>query len=251
MVVDLKGKHILVTGASRGIGKSIAKHLAAAGARIALHYNRKQEEAEELASQLGNNCMAFQADLASESEVVDLFSKVLKEFGHLDVLINNAGTSVCSPAESENEEWLVNWNATIAVNLTAAALLCKLAINHFTGRDGGKIINISSRAAFRGDTSDYLAYAASKGGLVALTRSIARAYGKNGIVAFDVAPGFTKTDMADQFLAAYGEDYAIKDIALNKLTTPDIAPTIVFLASGLADHATGTTIDLNAGSYVH
>lgn len=252
MTIDLRGKHVLVTGASRGIGKSTAMHLAASGASVALHYNHNQEIAETLASQLGNNCQCFQADLSKEKEVLDMFSSILKVYGHLDVVVNNAGTSVCSPAENSTDEWLLNWSKTLAVNLSAAALICKLALDHFLERDGGKIINISSRAAFRGDTSDYLAYAASKGGLVALTRSIARSYGKKGIVAFDIAPGFTRIDMADQFLAEYGEDYAVSDIALTRLTTPDdIAPMIVFLASGLADHATGTTIDINAGSYVH
>ena len=121
-----------------------------------------------------------------------------------------------------------------------------------TSRGGGRIVNISSRAAFRGDQPDYLAYAASKAGLVALTRSLARAYGKDGIVAFNVAPGFTRTEMAQDFIDQYGEDYAVSDIALTRLTEPkDIAPTLVFLASGLADHATGATIDINAASYVH
>ncbi|MEM6526357.1 MAG: SDR family oxidoreductase, partial [Bacteroidota bacterium] len=116
---------------------------------------------------------------------------------------------------------------------------------------GGIIINISSRAARRGDTSDYLAYAASKGGLEAITKSIARAYGKKGITAFGVAPGFTRTDMAQDFIKAYGEDYVLNDLSLPELTEPkDIAQTVVFLASGLARHATGTTIDINAGSYV-
>ena len=97
-----------------------------------------------------------------------------------------------------------------------------------------------------------MAYAASKGGVVSLTRSIARAYGKDGIKAFNIAPGFTRTDMAEEFIKAYGEEHAMQDIALDKLTEPkDIAPMVTFLASGMADHATGCTIDINAGSYVH
>lgn len=113
-------------------------------------------------------------------------------------------------------------------------------------------MNVASRAAFRGDTPEYLAYAASKAGMVALVRSIARGCGKDGIVAFTVAPGFTRTEMAQDFIDAYGEDYASRDMALQRMTEPeDIAPTIAFLLSGMADHATGATIDLNAGSYVH
>ena len=117
---------------------------------------------------------------------------------------------------------------------------------------GGRIINVASRAAFRGDTPEYVAYAASKGGVVALTRSLARGLGKQGVVAFTLAPGFTRTDMAQPFIDTYGADYATSDLALDRMTEPaDIAPTIVFLASGQMDHATGATIDLNAGSYVH
>ena len=252
MKIDLKGKHVLVTGASRGIGESIAKQMAGAGARVALHYNQNHESTKALSSTLGPDAECFQADLANEKAVIQMFNTILEKFGHLDVVVNNAGTSIATPLETDDASWLDHWHQTIAVNLTAAVLITRLAIKHFLQFKGGKIINISSRAAFRGDTSDYLAYAASKGGLVALTRSVARAYGKKGIVAFDVAPGFTKTDMADQFLTQYGENYVIKDIALNRLTTPDdIAPMVVFLASGMADHATGTTIDMNAGSYVH
>src|SRR5471032_1421723 len=123
---------------------------------------------------------------------------------------------------------------------------------HFSSRGGGRFVNVASRAAFRGDQPDYLAYATSKAGVVALTRSIARGFGKAGIKAFTLAPGFTRTEMAQAFIDQYGEDYATSDIALDRLTEPgDIAPTVAFLLSGLADHATGSTIDLNAASYVH
>jgi NAD(P)-dependent dehydrogenase (short-subunit alcohol dehydrogenase family) len=141
----------------------------------------------------------------------------------------------------------------MAVNLTASALLSREAITASRSRSSRdvRIVFIASRAAFRGDTPDYLAYAASKGGMVALSRSIARGLGKQGVKAFVVAPGFTRTEMAEDFIRAYGEDYAMKDIALERMTEPgDIAPLVVFLASGLADHCTGTSIDVNAASYV-
>ena len=139
----------------------------------------------------------------------------------------------------------------MAVNLTAAAVLCRAAVAHFRERGEGRIVNIASRAAFRGDQPDYLAYAASKAGLVALTRSIARAFGRDGITAFVVAPGFTRTEMAQDFIDQYGPEIALRDNALGRFTEPeDVAPTVVFLASGLADHATGTTVDINAASYV-
>ncbi|EMR02902.1 SDR family NAD(P)-dependent oxidoreductase [Cesiribacter andamanensis] len=252
MQIDLTNTNILVTGASRGIGRAIAQALAKSGARVAVHYNSNREEAEALARQIGGGSQAFGADLGTGQGPLELWKAVEESFGSVEVLVNNAGVAISSDIHKDDTEWLHDWGHTMMVNLNASALLCKKAIAHFQQRGGGRIITISSRAAFRGDTADYMAYAASKGGLVALSRSIARAFGKQGIKAFTVAPGFTRTDMAQDFMDQYGEAYALNDIALSQLTEPaDIAPTIVFLASGLADHATGCTIDINAGSYVH
>ena len=155
------------------------------------------------------------------------------------------------PLAAPTASWSESWDRTMAVNLKATELLCRLAIGHFQTRGGGRILNVASRAAFRGDTPDYMAYAASKGGMIALTRSIARGFGKDGICAFALAPGFVRTDMAQAFIDQYGEGIATNDLALSRLTEPDdLAPIAVLLASGLADHATGTSIDINAGSYV-
>ena len=251
MTIDLTGKNILVTGASRGIGRAIAIGLAGAGARVIVHYNRQRALAEELADQL-EGAIALQANLENPDACVSLFERTIDTVGTIDVLVNNAAISLEIPMDASIETWLADWEKTMAVNVTASQLLSRLAIQHFQQQGGGRIINIASRAAFRGDTPDFMAYAASKGAMVALTRSIARGFGKDGIKAFIIAPGFTRTDMAQDFIDAYGEAYVTNDLALNQLTEPkDIAPTIVFLASGLADHATGTTIDLNAGSYVH
>ena len=252
MKIDLSDHHILVTGASRGIGRAVALRLAECGARVAVHYGRNAQAAQQVAHQCGHGATTFQADLGKPVEVLQLFENVLADFGHLDGLVNNAGISMAAPVESDDIDFADSWSHTMLVNLHATGLLCKKAINHFSERSGGRIVNIASRAAFRGDTSDYLAYAASKGGVVSLTRSIARAYGKQHIKAFVVAPGFTRTDMAEDFIRQYGEAYVKDDIALPSLTQPDdIAPTVAFLLSGMADHSTGCTIDINAGSYVH
>jgi len=249
----LQNKNILVTGASRGIGRAIAKNLANAGANIAIHYNQNTTKAKEVLKKCGNNSFILQADLTNAKDVKRLFSDTIDRFGKLDVIINNAGIAIHSDPLDGDDQWLTDWLKTMVINLNATAFLCKKAISHFLQNSiSGKIINISSRAAFRGDTRDYLAYAASKGGVISLTRSIARAYGKNNIVAFNIAPGFVRTDMAQQFFDEYGEDLVLNDIANNKLTEPeDIAPLVGFLASGQADHATGDTFHINAGSYLH
>lgn len=252
MEVNLKKRKILLTGASRGIGEGIALQLGKAGATLALHYNSNEEKAKKIKKLVGRDSVTIKADLAKPEEAIALFEEAVKRLGRVDVLINNAGIAVKSPIEEKDEQWLADLDKTLQINLTSSAILCKKAINHFRRNKGGIIINISSRAAFRGDTSEYIAYAASKGGLVSLTKSIAKEFGKDGISAFNIAPGFVKTDMADQFLDEYGEEHLLNDLSLNRITEPkDLAPLITFLASGMAEHATGTTIDINAGSYLH
>lgn len=253
MYINLSGLNILVTGASTGIGKAIATKLAEAGATIGVHYNESVREAESLASILGNQSRAFQADLSKEGEAAKLFERAALEMGSVEILINNAAVAISAPMDLPEKEWLEKWNQTMMVNLTSPAILCRKAIEHFIKRKAsGRIINISSRAAFRGDQQEYMAYAASKAGLVSLTHTIARNYGKQGVKAFTIAPGFVRTEMAQEFMRQFGEEMVKGDIALERLTeAKDIAPLVTFVASGMADHATGTTFDVNAGSYMH
>lgn len=251
MNISLKNQRILVTGASRGIGRAIARQLSESGAEVIIHYNSNRSEAESLQSQLKITSHIESCDLSNPGEVVGFIPKLVLKYGPLTALVNNAGISPPAADTLPTNEWLEIWNKVIAVNATAVGILTKEFVDQAKVQENGRIVMISSRAAFRGDTPDYLAYAASKGALVSLTRSIARYYGKIGIKAFLIAPGFTRTDMANEILAQYGEDFALKDIALKELTLPeDIAPMVTLLCSGLADHATGTSIDMNAGSYV-
>ena len=251
MKIDLSDKTILVTGANSGIGNAIAHELLDAGAKVALHFNSNSDGASKLKEQFSDQCELFQADFNNVDETIKLFEDVLSWGDTLDVLINNAGTAIMNSVNLDDETWIKNWNTIMNINLLAAGVLSKKALEHFKTRNGGRIINIASRAAFRGDTPDYLAYAASKAGMVALVRSIARGFGKDGITAFSIAPGFTRTAMAQKSIDKYGEDFVIKDIALNELTEPkDIAPIVTLICSGKFDHGTGSNIDINAGSYV-
>lgn len=251
MKIDLTGKNILITGASRGIGEAIARAMAKAGGRVAVHYGKSADAAKELVSEIGNGSQAFQADLGDAEAVVGLFDAVQDAFGGIDVLVNNAGIALPVAMKAKDAAWLAEWNRTMAVNLTAAALLSKHCLEHMLERGEGRIIHIASRAAHRGDTPEYMAYAASKAGMLAMHKTIARFYGKRGIYSFAIAPGFTRTDMAQQFIDEYGEDWALGDIALSQLTNPaDIAPTVLLMASGMMDHATGSVVDINAGSYI-
>ncbi|MBN3521227.1 SDR family oxidoreductase [Algoriphagus lutimaris] len=252
MNISLTGQRILVTGASRGIGRAIAKQLSESGAEVIVHFNANESEALKLQKELKTSGFIEKCDLGDSSQVIGFIPYLVKKYGPLSGIVNNAGIAKSAPDTLPTDEWAKIWDQTLQVNTTALGILCKEFIDQAKELENGRIINISSRAAFRGDTTDYLAYAASKGALISLTRSIARYYGKVGIKAFLVAPGFTRTDMANEILSEYGEEYALNDIALTELTKPeDIAPMITLLCSGLADHATGTSIDINAGSYVH
>ncbi|MEM7369894.1 MAG: SDR family oxidoreductase [Bacteroidota bacterium] len=251
MKISLQGQVVLVTGGARGIGKAIVEQFAQSQATVAIHYRSSSKAAQALATQIGQDSHAFQADLEDPSSADALVDLVIQQYGRIDVLVNNAGISPAISESSDLESWQQAWQQTFQVNLFSAARLTEGVIPYFRRAGGGRIVHIASRAAFRGDTPQYMAYAASKGGMVAYSRSIARYYGKEQIHSFVVAPGFTRTDMAQEFMDRYGEEHAIKDLALNRLTEPqDVAPTVVFLASGMMDHATGCTIDINAGSYV-
>ncbi|WP_215225480.1 SDR family NAD(P)-dependent oxidoreductase [Echinicola shivajiensis] len=252
MNISLSKQRILVTGASRGIGRAIAKQLSSSGAEVLIHYSKHLEEAQLLQSKLKNKSHLVQCDFADLKQVKGWLPDLVDKYGKIDAVINNAGIAKSISDEAGTNDWASTWLATMTVNVNALAIISKEFINHARLNKNGRLISISSRAAFRGDTPEYLAYAASKSALLGFTRSIARYYGKEGIRAFIIAPGFVRTEMAQDFIDQYGEDFAIEDIALERLTEPeDIAPMVCLLCSGLADHATGSTIDFNAGSYVH
>jgi 3-oxoacyl-[acyl-carrier protein] reductase len=249
---DLDGKTVLVTGGSRGIGAAIVRVLGAAGADVLLHCGENRERAEQVAAELGSErCHVVQADFADETSLAGLWRDAVAWKGRVDVLVNNAGIFEEAPVEADFETWSRAWRRTLDINLVACAHLCRESILHFREKGGGIIVNISSRAAFRGDTPDYMHYAASKGAMVALTRSIARGFGREGILAYGIAPGFVRTEMAEEFTKIHGEEVVTREIPLGDMATPEeVAELTAFLATGKAPSATGTTIDVNGASYV-
>jgi 3-oxoacyl-[acyl-carrier protein] reductase len=249
--LDLAGKAVLVTGASRGIGRETAIRLGLAGARVAVNYHRSEDEALEVVREIGRRAFAVRADLADPAGVEAMIDAVVARFGRLDILVNNAATFDMNPFDgADYAAWQAGWRRTFDVNVFGAANAAYLAMRSMRANGGGKIINVASRAAFRGET-EFADYGASKAALVNLTISIARGCAKDNIVASCVAPGFIETEMAKSELEAH-YDEIVGQIPLRRVgTVGDVAATILFLASPMADYLNGTTIDINGGSWFH
>jgi NAD(P)-dependent dehydrogenase (short-subunit alcohol dehydrogenase family) len=243
---------ILITGASRGIGAATAEAALAAGATVIGSYRSDAGRLDGLAARYGaGRVHSLCADLAQPEAAGKLWNEAMElANGGLTGLVNNAGIAPATSIDADDATWRRDWSDVLAVNTRAVADLSRLAVRWFRDRGGGRIVNVASRAAFRGDNADYLHYAASKGAVVALTRSIARAWARNGVLAFLVAPGWVKTDMASVIYEA-GNEAALAEIPMGDAAPPEqVANMIVFLLSGKVDHATGATFDINGASYV-
>ncbi len=240
--------YALVTGASRGIGKSITKSLLKQDFRV-IGTARSSEFPKEFSQ--NENFEGLYVDLADPVAVESKLKSIFNREEVPNVLVNNAGVFMESGFDNNDETWLEKWDQTMQVNLRAPALISKWALNRWIKEEEGYLINISSRAAYRGDTQEYSAYAASKGGLVAFTKSVARDFGEHGISAYSIAPGFIKTDMAMDSIDVYGEEYLTEGMAFNEITSPDeVGELVAFLASGKVPHMTGSTFHINGGSYM-
>ena len=250
--LDLSGKVALITGASKGIGRETAIRMAAAGARVAVNYHRSEAQALAVVREIGErNAVAVRADVADPAQTEAMTNAVVERFGRIDILVNNAATFDRNPFDREDyNAWQRGWHRTFALNVFGAANAAFLAMRSMRQHGGGKIINVASRAAFRGET-EFADYGASKAALVNLTRSIARACAKENIVASCVAPGFIETEMARSELDAHRQEI-VNQIPLGRVGTPaDVAAVILFLASPMADYLNGVTIDVNGGSWFH
>jgi 3-oxoacyl-[acyl-carrier protein] reductase len=249
MDLKLEDKVALVTGGSRGLGKAISLALAAEGANVALNYRRGADKAgavvDELRRTHGVEAMAVGADVSREADVLEMFRRIEQRFSRVDVLVNNA--AVC-PTCRVKDLTLDEWNRTLEVNLTGTFLTCREMIRRLlaAGRTG-RIVNVSSAAAFLGSTTGHAPYDASKGGVVSFTISLAREVAPHGIAVNAVAPGMIYTDMTAETIQANEEKYLAR-IPLGRIADPaEIADVVVFLASDEASYMTGATVDVSGG----
>src|SRR6185312_11637669 len=232
--------HILVTGSTRGIGAAVAQTLVDRGVRFIGHGRADGD-------------LVLAADLAEPGATDALWDRALERLdGRIDVLVNNAGVFEPVAVDAPDAEWQAAWARTWQINLQASADLCRRAVLHWRGRGcGGRIVNVASRAAYRGDSPAHWHYAASKAGMVAMTKSIARGYAGEDILAFAVCPGFTMTDMADDYLASRGGDKLLADIPLGRVAAPEeVANAVAYLALEAPPSMTGAVLDINGASYV-
>ena len=231
--------NILLTGASRGIGAATYDLLRSTGHQVAGHSTRG-----------GDHLIA--GNLADPSSANTIWQAALDHLGgQIDVLVNNAGIYEGVADDASDDEWHAAWAKTLTINLQSAADLCRRAVQHFRGNGGGRIVNVASRAAFRGDSPNHWHYAASKSALIGLTRTIARGYAGEGILAFAVAPGFTVSEMTEEYLQGRGGAAIVADIPLGRVTsTAEVAEAIRWLAIDAPAASTGSVIDLNGASYV-
>jgi 3-oxoacyl-[acyl-carrier protein] reductase len=246
----LRGRTVLVTGGSRGIGAAVVRAAHRDGATVVLHYGSADAAARAVADDLGDRIHLVRGDLSDPAGPDAVWSASVDAAGRIDVLVNNAGAWIASPVDDPGDgepDWNAGWQRNLTLNLTAPADLCRLAIQYFRSIGGGVVVNVTSRSAHRGDDADHLAYGAAKGGLLALTKGIARGYAKDNVLAYAVAPGWVGTELA----AGELDPAMLAALPLGEVTPPeDVAEVVVFLASGRSRHTTGATIDITGADYV-
>ena len=252
---DLSGKTILVTGASKGIGAATVARLGAAGASVGAHYGADRDGAEAATRDIpAERKRLLAADFGRLDEVEALWDEAEAWHGRVDVFVSNAAIMLFDGGPGADlEDWDRIWRRTLDVNVLASARLLRRAVRHYLQNGGGSIVTLSSWAAQKGVTNpENIAYGASKAAAQNMTQTIARAYAKDGILAYCIAPGVVRTRLSEQFAASLGGEEPITEtLAMREWVPPDdIAHTVVFLASGKARHLTGATLDLNGASYV-
>lgn len=250
---DFRGKTVLITGGSRGIGKACAQLFAGAGANVIITYKSAQGEAEETLRHLpkeGRHA-AFPLDVAQPQLIETVFNEIIRQYGRIDVLVNNAGIfSEHKILEVDYQTWQEAWQQTLATNLTGVSNLCFFAVRHMKEKGGGKIVSVSSRGAFRGEP-DHPAYGASKAGLNALSQSLAIALAPYNITVGAIAPGFVETEMVKEQLAGEAGEKIKKQSPLNRVAkAEEVARAVAVFASEGTEFMTGGIIDVNGASYL-
>jgi len=248
--IDLKGRNVLLTGGSKGIGAASVRLLHKAGANVFFTYLSDESGAQELCRELGDRVAIARCDVSDSALLPDLVADCLSRMGSLDVLVNNAAIFSCNPFDgADYQTWKDGWQRTFSVNLFGPADLSFLVLREMRRQGSGKIINVASRSGHRGELS-FPDYGASKAALINLTKSLARSCAKDGIVSIAVAPGFIETDMASEELRTRRAEVEA-EIPSRRVGTPDeVASIITFFASDLGNYANGAVIDVNGGSYV-
>ncbi len=231
--------NILITGASRGIGAAAYELLKSRGHAVVGHSTRGSGDL------IGGDLMDTDAPRAIWGEALDRLG------GRVDALVNSAGIYEAVAADAPDAEWRDGWQRTFQINVQAPADLSRLAVTHFRENGGGRIVNVASRAGWRGDSPQHWHYAASKSALIGMTKTIARAYAAEGVLAFSVAPGFTVSEMTEEYLTGRGGAAILADIPLGRVaSTAEVAEVIRWLSTEAPASSTGTTIDVNGASYV-
>lgn len=250
--MDFTGKKVLVTGGSRGIGRAVALAFAGRGAVVAVNYRKDRDAAEETVQMLpGGSHIVVQADVSQPDDVRRLIDSVVEQIGGLDIVVNNAGVFFDHPLDEVTfDQWREAWRRTLDINLTGPADVCYCAARHMIKAGGGRIVNVSSRGAFRGEP-DSPAYGASKAGLNAMSQSLARRLAPFNIFVGVVAPGFVETDMAAELLDGPEGEGIRNQSPLGRVARPEeVAHAVLFLASEGAEFSTGAVLDVNGASYL-
>jgi NAD(P)-dependent dehydrogenase (short-subunit alcohol dehydrogenase family) len=248
--MDFTGKYVFVTGGSRGIGRAVATAFAERGARVAINYLSNAKAAEETISSLsGGPHLSVQGDVSDPESVRHLIDSVTDDFGALDIVVNNAGTYIYHRLEEVvYDDWQQAWQQTLATNLVGPANVAYCAARYMIEHGGGRIVNVSSRGAFRGEPEGP-AYGASKAGLNSMSQSLAQRLAPHGVFVGAVAPGFVDTDLASRVLDGPRGDEIRAQSPLGRVAKPEeVAHAVLFLASEGSEFSTGTIIDVNGAS---
>ena len=250
---NLEGKVIVVTGASRGIGYEIAREVGRAGATVVAHYSRTLSGAESATEDLPpERKLLVQADFAQPGAGAVVWNRAVDRFGRIDVLVNNAAIIPPLDWDGSDEEWDRVWQITMQVNVYEPARITREAVRHFVEMGGGTLITLSSWLAYRAGRAQTAAYSASKGAVTALTKAVASDYARQGVLAFNIAPGMVRTDMSIEAARSLGgEEATAAQLTMGEWIPPvEIGRLAAFLARGDCRHLSGATIDINGASYM-